>query len=96
MSKVNLPRQGQETLHAVRIVTFPTLQNTDKISMFDNHKTFMADLGELRDANAVGEVPSRRWRWHTAGFTASFHIGESGLSTCTDIQQAMAFYFGLV
>lgn len=96
MSKVNLRRWGQETSHTVGIVIFPILQNTAKISTFDNHKAFMADLGELRGVNALGEVPSRRWRWCSVGFTASYCIWGLGLSTCTGALQAMAFYLGLV
>lgn len=46
--KVNLPRVRKETSHTVEIVTFSTLQNTVEMSKFDNHKTFMADLRQLR------------------------------------------------
>jgi len=82
MSKVNMPRQGQETSYTVGILTFPTLKNTAKISTSDNHKTFMTNLGELRGLNALGGVRSRRWWWYTVGFTASFHIWGLGLPTC--------------
>lgn len=47
--EVNLPSVRKETSHTVEIVTFSTLQNAVDMSKFDKHKTFMADLRQLRD-----------------------------------------------
>lgn len=38
-------------------VTFSTVQNTVKMSKFDNHKTFMADLRQLRGYEYSGRSP---------------------------------------
>jgi len=44
----------------MRIVSLPTVESTARISMFDDLRTPIAHLKELRSMDITGDVPKRK------------------------------------